>query len=518
VSVACALQALCVGAAAMLVLRHDSLIAIAALAAARSAVGTAPRPALVALMPALADSPEQLTRATALWGACDNGGFLLGGVGAIAIAAVGTGTVVAVSAALIAVAAVLAASLPAVTATELDGGERESAVAGVLAGMRAVTHARQLRAPFVLFLGLLLLQGTTNVQFVALAISHLRMGDGGPGAIYAIYGGAGALAGIVLLWVVRRRGYGAGLAAGGFAFALGLAVCGLGGVAMALVAMIPVGVGFTLVETGVIALVPRLADDAIVGRVYGFMEFIYAGAEGAGALIAPGLISALGTAGSLVGSGALYALLTALVLPDLARLDTGQEQAGRVRELLRGIPFLAPLPLPRLERLVQDAKQLLAPAGTVIIRAGDPGDAFFAIEQGEVEVVEVGRRQGPGTGFGEIALLRDVPRTATVRAAIDSELWTLTRRTFVAAVTRPRGRDGTRRRDRQRAPRTPAHTPGSGGRPGRGAGVMGGPRVAAKHLATILPRHCPMSPASAAPARRGEAPRRPGGTDIARQR
>jgi len=436
VSVACALQALCLGGAAALVLGGGSLPAIAALTAVGSVTAAAPRPALQALMPALANSPEELTRATALWSAGDNGGFLLGGgAGGIAIAAVGPGAVAAGSAACVAVAGLLAVRLPVVTATELDEEHGQGALAGALAGVRTLARTPLLRAPFVLFVGLLLLEGTTDVQFVALAITRLRMGNGGPGALFAVLGAGGALGGIMVLWFVRRRGYGLALGVGALAFGCSVAVAGLDGSVLALVAMIPAGIGFALVETGVMALVPRLADDAIVGRVYALSEMIYTGAAGAGALVAPALIARLGLLGSLVAVGCAMAVMTALLLPALARVDAGQEQAARVRELLRGLAFLAPLQLPRLERLVQEAQPTRVAAGSVILRAGEPGDTFFALERGEVEIVEYRRRQGPGTGFGEIALLRDVPRTATVRAVTDAELWTITRRSFVAAVT-----------------------------------------------------------------------------------
>jgi hypothetical protein len=212
-------------------------------------------------------------------------------------------------------------------------------------------------------------------------------------------------------------------------------VAGVDGVPVAVAAMIPAGLGFALVETAVTGLVPRLADDAIVGRVYALSEVVYAGAAGVGAAIAPLLIDAFGAAGSLTVVGAAFAGGAVLAWRSYGRIDVGQEQAGRVRELLRGVSFLAPLPLTRLERLVRGAREMTVAEGEDVIRIGESGDEFFVIERGDVEIVEYGRRQGPGEGFGEIALLRDVPRTATVRAANDLRLWALTRRTFIAAVT-----------------------------------------------------------------------------------
>jgi CRP-like cAMP-binding protein len=73
------------------------------------------------------------------------------------------------------------------------------------------------------------------------------------------------------------------------------------------------------------------------------------------------------------------------------------------------------------------------PAGSIVIREGDPGELFYVIGAGEVEVA--GRALGAGDSFGEIALLRDVPRTATVKATTDVVLHTLERDVFVAAVT-----------------------------------------------------------------------------------
>jgi MFS family permease len=436
-AVAAVLQAACLAGAAVLVLSDAPLAGLVVLAGAVSATATAPRPALQALMPALAGTPGDLTRATAAWAALDSLGFLVGsGIGGVAIAATGPGAVVAGSAVLVAAAALLAARLPSTEATAADepAGE-EGMLESALGGLRALRDAPPLRVPFALFAGLLLLEGATDVQLVVLALDDLSMGDGGPGALFTFWGVGGIFGSLLVLVLLRRRGYGLALWAGALAFGAALAVAGADGVAVALAAMIPVGAGYALIETAVMALVPRLADDAVVGRVYALSELLYAGAAGIGALVAPLLVDSLGAGGSLAAAGGAYALVGLLAWRALTTLDAGQEEAGRVRELLRGLPFLAPLPLPRLERLVRGARPVALPAGSVVVAQGDPGEDFFVIEEGTVDVVEYGREQGPGEGFGEIALLRDVPRTATVRAATDVRLRALTRPAFLAAVS-----------------------------------------------------------------------------------
>lgn len=433
---ACALQAGCIAVVAALVVAHGVLWPIIVTTAISGAVATAPRPALEALLPALVSTPDELVRATAAWSAIDSTGFLIGGgAGGASIALLGAGAVISIASGLLAVAAILALGLPRVRATEADEADGESsALAEALAGLRALANAPLLRTAFVVLAAVMLVEGTTDVQLVDLAIGPLRMGNGGPGVLYACWGVGGLLGGAALLAVVRRRGYGLALLIGAVVFAIGIGVSGAGSVPVAVLAMLPAGVGFALVETGVMAIVPRLADDMIAGRVYALAEVLYAGAAGVGALVAPTLIRALGVSGSLAAAGGAVALLALAVNRMLAHLDAGQETASRVRELLRSVGFLAPLPLPRLERLVRNAEPLSVAAGATIVTAGDIGTEFYVIADGTVDIVEYGRKQGPGSGFGEIALLLDAPRTATVRAATNVNLWTLSRQTFTAAV------------------------------------------------------------------------------------
>lgn len=435
---ACSIQTACVGGAAALVLAGAHLAPVIVLAAISRTTATAPRPALQALTPALARTPEELTRSTSIWGAIDNFGFLLGaGVGGVAVAATGPGAIVAGAAVTFGLAVPLAAGLPSVTAAAPDPDQsKPEGFAPALAGLHVLAQTPLLRAPFALFAGALLLEGTTDVQLAVLSLGKLALGNGGLGVLYVCWGAGGILSSAALVKLVRCRGYGLALAVGAFAFAAGIAFAGADGVALALVAMVSAGVGFGLLETAVMGLVPRLADDAIVGRVYALVEILYAGVAGLGALIAPGLIAAFGIAGSLAAVGASFAVAAALTWHSYQRLDHGQGEAARVRELLRGIGFLKSLPLPQLERLVRSADALAFPSGTIVVRRGEIGDQFYVIESGTVEIVEHGRRQGPGEGFGEIALLRDVPRTATVRALTDLRLWAVARPGFVAAVSR----------------------------------------------------------------------------------
>jgi CRP-like cAMP-binding protein len=107
-------------------------------------------------------------------------------------------------------------------------------------------------------------------------------------------------------------------------------------------------------------------------------------------------------------------------------------------ELLRAVPIFAPLPAPTLEQLAARLTEVDVPAGNVLFRKGDAGDRFYLIDDGAVEVLPDGSEPillERGDFFGEIALLRDVPRTATVRARTDTRLYALGRNEFIPAVT-----------------------------------------------------------------------------------
>jgi hypothetical protein len=170
----------------------------------------------------------------------------------------------------------------------------------------------------------------------------------------------------------------------------------------------------------------------MLGRVLGTLVGMLIGAIGLGAVFAPALANGLGIRGALIATGAVLPLATVLFAYRLRLADRRSAPPAHL-ETLRGVPFLSVLPEHVLERLAGDAATTSFSSGETVIRAGDVGDRFYIVETGEVAVE--GRRLGPGDAFGEIALLRAVPRTATVEAVTDVRLVSIERDPFVAAVT-----------------------------------------------------------------------------------
>jgi MFS family permease len=198
------------------------------------------------------------------------------------------------------------------------------------------------------------------------------------------------------------------------------------------------GVGYAVVEIAETTLMQRLVPDDVLGRAFGVVESLYVAATGAGALAAPILVAGLEVRGALVALGVALALLAIALLPRLARFEAATPVGEREFALLRGVPFLAPLALATVENLARRAVSVPMRLGDAVIRQGEVGDRFYVIADGEVEISRDGISQGrssAGDFFGEVALLRDVRRTATVAATQAGTLLVLERGDFLAAVT-----------------------------------------------------------------------------------
>jgi hypothetical protein len=176
----------------------------------------------------------------------------------------------------------------------------------------------------------------------------------------------------------------------------------------------------------------RTVSNEVLGRVLGVLHGVLLGSIGLGALVTPLLIHLVGLRTSLIGVGLVLPVVTTVALPWLRRIDS-RAPAPALASLLHGVGILEPLPLLTLERLAASLTEVKFPAGATVIRIGEAGDRFYVVGEGEVEIE--GKTFGPGSSFGEIALLRDVPRTATVTARTDVVLHALDREEFLGAVT-----------------------------------------------------------------------------------
>jgi MFS family permease len=211
-----------------------------------------------------------------------------------------------------------------------------------------------------------------------------------------------------------------------------------------LVGFLAGGVGKSVYDVAGRTMLQRVAPDATLARVFGVLEGVTMAALALGTLLAPVLVQLVGTAGALAVCAAIVPLATIVLRGPLARADASGVVHEEELALIRALPMFAPLRVTTLERIAQELDHLRVHAGDDIIREGELGDRFYLIGEGQCVVFIGGRAvnvMGVGDGFGEIALLNDVPRTATVRALTDVELFVLDRAPFLEAVTgQPRSR------------------------------------------------------------------------------
>lgn len=393
-------------------------------------------PAQSALMPSLVDSPEELTAANLVGNTIASVGMFAGpALGGVLLATSGPAAVFAANAATFLWSLLWVVQVPR---DERPATARErQAVRDLANGMRTVAGNRALRAIIGLSAAQAAVAGAFEVLLVVLALRLLHSGNAGVGWLNTAVG-AGAIAGALAVAVVahRRR------LAGGLG--LGVLLCGLPiaatvsflhfGVALVLVGL--VGAGGVLVDVTGVTLIQRSAENDVLGRVFGALQSLVLAGLAIGSISAPALVSWLGPRAALVATGLFLPALLVPLWTQLRRIDA----AGRVEErplaLLRAIPMFALLPEPTIERLAGLAVPVSVPAGAAVFTRGDAGDRFYVIESGRA-VVETERPTELDRGgfFGEIALLRDAPRSATVRAVGDLGLYALERDDFLAAVT-----------------------------------------------------------------------------------
>ena len=410
-----------------------------ALVGATSVISTAFRPAQAALLPALARTPEELTAANVSSSTLESLGFCAGpAIGGVLLAVSNTWVVFAATAGTFVWSALLLAALLKTDEPPLIR-EPRPIVHEAVEGFRTIARDRRLQLVIGLFSAQTLVNGAMGVLITVSALQLLHIGPGGVGYLNSAVGVGGLIGAVFSLMLVGRRRL-----AGMF----GIAVAGTGGpmifiaphpsTAIALVAFALIGISNIVEDVAGFTLLQRTTPDEVLSRVFGVVHSLFFATVAVGAILAPRLVDAIGVRWSLVAVGAVLPVLALATRVPLVRLDDASVDHHRELELLRTIPIFSPLSAPILEGLAGRLQPVRVGAGEAIVRQGEPGDRFYVVAVGEVEVSIDGRpqaTQGPGEHFGEIALLRDVPRTATVTARTDAELFALERNDFLAAVT-----------------------------------------------------------------------------------
>jgi MFS family permease len=422
--------------AALTIWQGWSAYIVYVIVALSTVVGTAFRPAQAALLPHLARNPAELTAANVASSTLEAVGAFVGpALGGLLLAVTSIETVFAVNALSFVWSALLVLAVRGGSAPDQDEAAQHShgPEGGIAAGFKALFVSRDLLVLSGLYTAQTLVAGALNVLVVVSALELLGVDASGVGYLNGALGVGGLLGGFVAL-VLATRGRLAG------DFGLGIAIFGLplvligitSSVPVALLALALVGLGNSIVDINALTIMQRAVPDAVLARVLGVLEGILIGAIGIGGLLAPVLIHFAGIRWALILTGLLLPVLALAAAGALRSID--RRTAAPVHlELLRGIDLLAALPSATLESLAGSLVELTAAAGAEIVREGESGDRYYVIAAGEVDVA--GKRLGRGAGFGEIALLRDVPRTATVIAVTAVTLLALERDPFVAAVT-----------------------------------------------------------------------------------
>jgi MFS family permease len=432
---------LALGLTALAMLRDASPLVVYALAIVASVSLTVVRPAQGALLPSLARTPAELAAANAVSGIAEAGGLLAGPLLAAAILSVAsTGTVLACLSALVLASALLVglSTTGGQPAAPRRGGHRQAGL--MLEGFRALARDRDARLLVAVLSSRMLMIGVTDVLFVLLALELFMSGEEGAALLTAALGAGGVVGGGAAFLLVGHRKIATVLFACAAACGAAFAALSLPGAALvAPVLMVIAGVGLTVMDIAGRTILQRAVDDAVLARVFGILEGLSMWSLAAGSLLVTIVVAVAGLQGAVIAFAAMLPLLLALAWPSLMQLDRRAAVPVRELELLSTVRYFDALDPPSLEALAQRARWQAAAAGSVIIREGERGEDFYILESGSVSASREGRflrrLSRPGDTFGEIALLRDIPRTASVTADEPTVMLALDRPGFLAAVT-----------------------------------------------------------------------------------
>ena len=481
-------RAVLVTLAAVLIWSDVPALLVFVVATVSSLSGLAFRPCTQAIIPSLVEEPKELTAANAVGSTLESLAFFVGpAIAAFLLVVADVPTVFLVNTATFLLSAALIAGVrprtasvaaPAVTAPAgvpvlVDGpGPVDGTVDGAgpveapvptggvevgvrtaetppdepsggflreaLEGFRVVGRSRELTLIMVAYCAQTVLAGASVVFAVVIAFDLLDLGAAGLGYLDSTLGLGAVAGGFLAVGLATRKRLASDFGWGVVFWAVPLLLIAAWPTpAVVFLAMAIIGAANPVVDINASTIIQRLAPDAVLGRVFGALESGLIGTMALGSLLMPILVSTVGLRWGLVVLAVPIIALGLAVMPRLRRLDSTVSEPEGVA-LLGGVPLFAPLARPLLETLAGALTRVDVPAGTTVVTEGEVGDRFYVVSEGRLDAVHAGAvlsTMRQGECFGEIALLSDVPRTATVTATTDAVLYALDREEFLGAMS-----------------------------------------------------------------------------------
>jgi MFS family permease len=282
--------------------------------------------------------------------------------------------------------------------------------------------------------------GAFDVISVVIAVELLGKSESFSGYVTTAVGVGALIAGSVALALIGRRWIAPWILISALTIGVSLLAVSLAGSrTIPSIAMLVIfGLAAITYELTALMLLQRVSRLDLLGHVFALVESLQMAMLAVGAALVPLAVDWFGSQWAPAAIGALFVALVAAFGARVVLIDRRARVPITEMAALRSTPVFGALPGPALETVAREARRVEAAAGDVLVRQGEPGSEYFAVISGNLvvsldgeDVAELTR----GDAFGEIALIREVPRTATVRAVTDAVLLAVDREPFLTAVT-----------------------------------------------------------------------------------
>jgi MFS family permease len=412
------------------------------------------RPSMGAYLPSLVRNEAELGPANSVYATLSEITFIIGpAVGGLIIAATDLGWAFVINAASFLAPVVILWTLPpnnpravnpvaaappgdAGEPGETAGAEQAAETDASAVPVRTILRPVAGLAIFDIVTGFL--WGGLSVALVILAVDRLGAGEDATGFLWAAIGVGGVFGAVASSSIILRPNLGPVLLLGAIVLSVGFVFLGtVESVPLALVALGVVAAGALLAQVVGETVLQRVVPDAIRGRTLGTLQTLSTLTYAAGSFAVPVLMVGIGAQAILtVGGIAIMAAAIGtfvLVGPHFQRGAATEAAAAALGRVAR-LPLFAGVPPAALEVAVTRLVPVPVTAGSVVIREGDSSDRFYIIESGRfgVDQLDPGTRlqrrlrvMGPDEVFGELGLMHNAPRSATVTAETDGRLLAL---------------------------------------------------------------------------------------------